>query len=144
MCRCPETDGRGQRLACQHMRAVQVAVDHTVQQHLPVGLRFQCDEQALILEIAALICDGQGGHIGQFDETECQILDFGETVSMHEGAAKCGDDAGGNKKLADHDDILWLWPECVGPKRKKPPTGAAQVKRNLVRRLCPWGFIIEP
>ena len=65
-----ESDGCGKRLTGQHVCAVQLPVDDPVQQHLPIGLRLQGDEEALILEIAVLIGDRQRGHIGQLDKTE--------------------------------------------------------------------------
>ena len=69
-------DGRGQGLARQHMRPVQLARDHPVQQHLPIRLRFQRDEQALVFKELLFIGDGQRGHIGQLDEAKRQVRLF--------------------------------------------------------------------
>jgi len=64
---------RPQRLPRQHMGAIQLAINHPVQQHLPIGLGFQGHEQAFFLEVAFLIGDGQRRHVRQFDKTELEI-----------------------------------------------------------------------
>ena len=68
------SDGRGKRLACQHMRPVQLPADHAIQQNLPVRLRFQGDEQAFVFKIPVLIGDSQRRHIRQFDKPELQLI----------------------------------------------------------------------
>ena len=65
-----------QWLTCQHVRAVQLTVDDTVEQHFPVRLRFQCYIQAFVFEIAFFISNSQRCHIGQFDKTEFQLFFF--------------------------------------------------------------------
>jgi hypothetical protein len=65
-----------QWLTCQHVRAVQLTVDDTVEQHFPVRLRFQCYIQAFVFEIAFFISNSQRCHIGQFDKTEFQFFFF--------------------------------------------------------------------
>ncbi len=79
-----EADGGAERLAGQHVGAVQLAVDDPVQQHLPVGLGLQGDVQAFVLEVAFLIGDGQRRHVGEFDEAELQLLFF--RVFLGDGA----------------------------------------------------------
>ena len=69
-------DGCGKRLASQHMGTVELTGDHPVQQHFPVRLRLQADEQPFILEIALLVGDRERGHIRQFDEAELQLVFF--------------------------------------------------------------------
>ena len=59
-----------QRLARQHMRAVQLAVDHAVQQHFPVGLRLKPDKKPLVFKVSQLVGHGQRCHIGQLDKAE--------------------------------------------------------------------------
>ena len=70
------SDCRRQWLACEHMGTVQLATDHTVEQHLPVRLCFQCHEQALVEEITVLVSDRERRHISQFDEAEGQFVLF--------------------------------------------------------------------
>ena len=69
-----EADGRAQRLTGQHVRAVEFAADHAVEEHLPVRLRFERDVQALVLEVAFLIGNGQRRHVGELDEAELDLL----------------------------------------------------------------------
>ena len=68
------TDSRGERLPCQHMRPVQLPVDHPVEQNLPIRLRFQSDVKPFILEEPLLISHRQRRHIGEFDEAEFQAF----------------------------------------------------------------------
>ncbi len=83
MCLCPVADGGRNRLPCEHMRAVERAIDHTIQQYLPIGLRLERHKQPLIKEVALLIRDGQRRHIRQFNEAKCQLIHF-------EVLRKCG------------------------------------------------------
>ena len=69
-----EADGGAERLAGQHVRAVELAGDHAVEQHLPVGLRFERDVEAFLLEEALLLGDGERRHVGELDEAELQLL----------------------------------------------------------------------
>jgi hypothetical protein len=69
-----EADGRGERLAGEHMGAVEFAGDHPVEQNLPVRLGFEGDIEALILEVAVLIGDRERRHVGQLDEAEFQLV----------------------------------------------------------------------
>jgi hypothetical protein len=50
-----DADRGAERLPGQHVRAIELAVDHPVEQHFPVGLGFERDVEAFILEIALLI-----------------------------------------------------------------------------------------
>ena len=79
LCLGTETDGGTQRLAGQHVRSVQFAGNHPIQQHLPVGLRLQGDEQTLVLEIALLVGNRQRRHVGELDKAELQHRLFGVT-----------------------------------------------------------------
>ena len=69
-----EADRCGERLACEHMRAVELAVDHTVEQHFPVGLGFERHEQAFVEEVALLVGNREGGHVGELNEAEGQLV----------------------------------------------------------------------
>ena len=69
-----KTNGCTQRLTGQHMRTVEFAINDTIQQHLPVGLRLQCDIQTLVLEITFLVGNRQWRHVCQFDKSEFQFL----------------------------------------------------------------------
>ena len=90
-----KTDGRPQRLAGQHMRAVQLAVDDAIEQHLPVGLRFQRDVQPFVLEITLLVGDRQWRHIGEFDKAEFKVFFFKLGRSRKRDRAQAQDQGGG-------------------------------------------------
>lgn len=109
-----KADGRRQGLTRQHMRPVQVAVDHAIKQHLPVGLRLKGHKEAFILEIPLLVGDGERGHIGELDKAEGQILDFRQCVGVQRGCAKCCDQRARDDERADHMGILWLRPGYPG------------------------------
>ena len=49
-------------------------VMHAVEQHLPVRLRLERDEQALVLEVAELVGDRERRHVGELDEAELQLV----------------------------------------------------------------------
>ena len=67
-----EADRRAERLAGEHVGAVELAVDHAVEQHFPVGLRLERDVQALVLEVVLLVGDHQWRAVGELDEAELQ------------------------------------------------------------------------
>ena len=92
---CAETDGGRKRLACQHVRTVELAVNDTIQKHFPVGLRFQRDIESLVLEIALFIGNGQGRHVGELDEPEFQVLFFRLAEFCRCGRGQC--------RCAEHD-----------------------------------------
>ena len=71
-----EADGGGQRLTGQHVGAVELAVDHAVEQHLPVGLGLQRHIQPFVLEVTFLVGDRQRRHIGELDKAERQLRLF--------------------------------------------------------------------
>jgi hypothetical protein len=81
-----EADGRAERLAGQHMGAVELAVDHAVEQYLPVGLGFERDVEAFVFEETLLVGDGQRRHVGELDEAEFQV----GFLSRADRAAACG------------------------------------------------------
>ena len=66
--------GRGNGLTGEHMGPVELSINHTVQKHLPVGLRFQSDKEPLILKVALFIGHRQRCHIGQLDEAQGQLV----------------------------------------------------------------------
>ena len=89
----PVANGRRQGLPGQHMRAVQLAVDHPIQQHFPVGLGFEGDKKPLIKEVALLIGNGERGHVCQLDKTEGQhvlfkVKQFSESGAGHHGRGR--------------------------------------------------------
>ena len=69
-----EADRRAERLARQHVRAVELARDHAVEQHLPVRLRLERDVQAFVLEVAELVRDRERRHVGELDEAELELV----------------------------------------------------------------------
>ncbi len=71
-----EADGGGERLAGQHVGAIELAGDDAVEQHLPVGLRLERDVEPFVLEVALLVGDGERRHIGELDEAEVQLVLF--------------------------------------------------------------------
>ena len=92
-----KTNGGAQGLARQHVRAVQLTIDHAVEQHLPVGLRLERYVQTLVLEIALFVGDGERGHVGQLDEAEFEIF-FLELKGLgrdRAGREQCDADHGG-------------------------------------------------
>ena len=74
-----DADVGGQGLARQHLGAVQLAVDHPIQQDLPVRLGLQGHVEPLVLEIAPLVGHRQRRHVGQLDEAESELLLLGGT-----------------------------------------------------------------
>ena len=94
-----EADRRRQGLAGEHVRAVELAVDYAVQQHLPVGLRLEGDVQALVLEVAVLVGHRQRRHVGELDKAELQFIllrlaDGGVRRGQQAGQGGGGDDRG--------------------------------------------------
>ena len=53
VCLRAEADGRGDRLARQHVRAVEFAADDAVEKDFPVRLRLERDEKTFVLEVAS-------------------------------------------------------------------------------------------
>ena len=76
MCFGAVADSCCQRLPGQHVCAVELAGDDPVQQYFPVGLRLQRYKKTFIFEIPFLIGHCQRGHVGQFDETEFDLVFF--------------------------------------------------------------------
>ena len=76
------------------MRAVQFAVDDAIEQHLPVGLRFQADIQPFVLEITLLVGNRQWRHIGEFDKAEFKVFFFKLGNGLKRGA-QAQDQGGG-------------------------------------------------
>ncbi|MCY1537692.1 hypothetical protein D9M68_732000 [compost metagenome] len=89
-----ESDGGAQRLAGQHVRAVELTVDHPVQQHLPVGLGFERHVQAFVFEVALFIGHHERGAVGQLDEAELQGLLFRACGFLRQGRQTQGRRAG--------------------------------------------------
>ena len=72
-----DADRRAERLAREHVRAVELAGDHAIENDLPVGLRLERDVQAFVLEEALLVRDGERRHVGELDEAELELLFLG-------------------------------------------------------------------
>ena len=70
VCLRADADGRGNRLAGQHVRAVQFAGDDAVEQNFPVRLRLKRNIKSFVIEIAVLLGNHQRRAVGQFDEAE--------------------------------------------------------------------------
>ena len=89
MCLGAEADGGCERLTGEHVRAVKLAANHTVEQHFPVGLRLQRHVEAFFGEVAFLFGDRERRHVGEFDEAELQIglFDFAIERGCHHGLA---------------------------------------------------------
>ena len=77
------------------MRAVQLAVDNAIEQHLPVGLRFQADIQPFVLEITLLVGNRQGRHISEFDKAEFKVFFFKLGNGLKRDRAQAQDQGGG-------------------------------------------------
>ncbi len=82
-------DGGGERLAGEHVGAVEFTGDHPVEQHLPVGLRLEGDVEAFVFEEAFLVGDRERRHVGQLDEAELELIllerkDLGAQSSIRE------------------------------------------------------------
>ena len=60
----------------QHVRAVELAGDDAVEQHLPIRLRLDRDVEAFVLEIAELLGDRDRRHVGELDEAELEVFLF--------------------------------------------------------------------
>ena len=68
--------GGAQWLTSQHVRAVQLTVNHAVKQYFPVCLCFQSYVQTFVFEVTFFISNGQRSHVSQFDETKLQLFLF--------------------------------------------------------------------
>ena len=69
-----EADGRAERLAGEHVRAVEFAGDDAIENHFPVRLRLERDVQPFVFEEALLVRDGERRHVGELDEAELELL----------------------------------------------------------------------
>ena len=69
-----DAERRADRLAGQHVGAVELAGDHAIEQDLPVGLRFERDVEILLLEEAELLRDHERRAVGELDEAELQLV----------------------------------------------------------------------
>ena len=67
-------DGRGDGLARQHLRAVNLAIQDAVKEGLPNRLGLRRHVKALNGEKALFLGDGEGGHVGQLDEAKGQLV----------------------------------------------------------------------
>ena len=83
-------DGRSQWLACQHMCAVELSVDHTIQQNLPVRLCFQSDKQTFVVKKALFVGHGQWGHVSEFNEAKGQFVLFQLQLCKRRRRHHCG------------------------------------------------------
>jgi hypothetical protein len=81
-------------MAGQHVGTVQLAGDGAIKQYLPVGLSFQSDVQAFVLEEAFFLGDGQRHHIRQLDKAELQLFLFREAnLGCRQVHDRCADQA---------------------------------------------------
>ena len=115
-----EADGRGDRLAGQHVRAIELAGDDAVEQHFPVGLRLEGDEEAFVFEEALLLGDGDRHHVGELDEAELQLVLLGlewRGVRAAGDHALCGNGAGGGKDAAASEGEAGLAGHRLSPIR---------------------------
>src|SRR5439155_21747837 len=97
-------NGGSERLARQHVRAVELAIDHSVEQSLPVGLRLERHNESFVLEEALHIGDRQRSHVAKLDEAELEVrlldarlrLDQRSPERRHQqrGRERCGKAAG--------------------------------------------------
>ena len=86
-------DGGAQRLAGQHVSAVQLPGDDPVQKHFPVCLCLELHEQALVHEEALLPGNRQRCHVRQFDKAELEVRLFGR-ANFRLGLGATGPEAG--------------------------------------------------
>ena len=102
-----EADRGAERLPGQHMGTVELAGDHAIEQHFPVGLRLERHKQSLVLEITVLVGDRERRHVGQLDEPKLQlVLLDGQHLgpgAANEGRTDCrarGQGCGGHQEPA--------------------------------------------
>ena len=133
-----EADGGRQRLARQHMRAVQGTADHAIQQHLPIGLRFQGDKQPFVEEIALFIGHGERRHIGELDEAKGQLVLF-ELQRLCQNRRGQKDRGRDRRKKLLHDHCIpcscYAWAEGTQNAEKAADAHRPTV-RQRVERLC--------
>ena len=101
----PIADGGGQRLAGQHVGAVELAGDDAVEQHLPVGLRLERDVEPFVLEEALLVGDGERRHVGELDEAELELvlLDVEHAGPRRQRTGEPAGKGGGHRHGAEHE-----------------------------------------
>ncbi|MDZ7818709.1 MAG: hypothetical protein U5K55_08850 [Aliarcobacter sp.] len=121
-----------QRLARQHVGAVELAVDHAVEQHLPVGLGFERDVEAFVFKVALFVGHHERRAVGQLDEAELQGFLFrAGRLGRQGGRAKRGgtgqgDGLGGETAAIQvangrrHEELLVK--EKRWPKQKRRPS----------------------
>ncbi len=71
-----EADRCTKRLAREHVRAVELARDHSIEQHFPVRLRLERHVETLVLEVAELVRDRERRHVRELDEAELELVFF--------------------------------------------------------------------
>ena len=91
-------DGRGDGLARQHLRAVNLAIQDAVKEGLPNRLGLRRHVKALNGEKALFLGDGEGGHVGQLDEAKGQLIFLNPGGFGESGGGKGG---GQQQKLGD-------------------------------------------
>ena len=69
-----DADGRADRLSREHVRAVELAADHAIEQDLPVRLGFEGHEESFVLEEPELLRDHERRAVGQLDEAELELV----------------------------------------------------------------------
>ena len=98
-------NGGGQRLAGEHVGAIERAGDDAVEQHLPIGLRLERHIEPFILEIAKLIGNGERGHVGELDEAEFQLVLF--DIEHGSAAGRAGQQAQGKTGKQRREAVAW-------------------------------------
>ena len=87
----PDADCRSDRLAGEHVSAVDVAGDDIVEKDLPVRLGDDFHGETLVIKEAFFLGDNDGCAVGEFDEAEFQLVFFdGEFLGSNDAAAKSG------------------------------------------------------
>src|SRR5690606_3370302 len=61
-------------LAREHVRAVELAGDNAIEQHLPVGLRLERYEEPFVLEVTELVRNRERRHVRELDESELELV----------------------------------------------------------------------
>ncbi len=120
-----ESDRGSERLAGEHMRAVELAGDHAIEQHLPVRLRLERHEQTFVFEIAELVGNRERRHVRELDEAELElVLLERERLGLRARDPKRADDRSKTLAAATASDwvpfnalLMQLHPSCpfVGP-----------------------------
>ena len=148
-----EADRGAERLAREHVRAVELAGDDAIEDDLPVGLRLERHVQAFVFEVAFLIGDGERRHVGELDEAELQLffLELQAAACASPGAASARVRAAVRRRgfcdLKERFDETLRDMVFSGPREQKKTAGSScmrGVRMQGSRRLCPEGPLLGP